>query len=121
SFFFLIYAVIVLLTRPSTGRVMDKKGENIIIYPSLVLFAIGMLLYSQAQVGYLILISALFVGLGYGNFNSIAQTIAIKLTAKERVGLATSTYFIFFDLGLGIGPYIFGYFISIIGYRGVFF
>lgn len=121
SLFFLIYAVVVIITRPITGKIMDAKGSNVIIYPSLILFAIGMLFYSQAQYGFMIIIAALFVGLGYGNFNSIAQTIAIKVTPHHRLSLATSTYFIFFDLGLGIGPYIFGYLIPFVGYRGVFF
>ena len=35
---------------------------------------------------------------------SCTQAIAIKLTPPERMGLATSTFFIFLDAGLGLGP-----------------
>ncbi|PIC64919.1 MFS transporter [Sporosarcina sp. P13] len=120
SIFFVIYATVILLSRPFTGRIMDQKGANIIIYPCLTLYAIGMLLFSQAQHGYTILLAAVLIGLGYGNFHSIAQAIAIKKVPVHRLGLATSTYFIFFDLGLGIGPYLIGSLVTITGYRGVY-
>jgi MFS family permease len=120
SSFFLIYALVILLSRPFTGRIMDSKGANIIIYPCLVLYGIGMLLYSQANYSFMVLLAGALVGIGYGNFNSIAQTIAIESTVKHRLGLATSTYFIFFDIGLGIGPYVIGYFVPIAGYRGIY-
>jgi len=120
SFFFFVYAVAVLLSRPFTGRIMDIKGPNIIVYPSLVLFAIGMVLFSQATNGFILLLAGVLIGLGYGNFNSIAQTIAIQVTPAHRLGLATSTYFVFFDFGLGIGPYILGLLVPYSGYRNIF-
>jgi len=47
SFFFVVYAIILLLSRPFTGKWFDLYGANIIIYPSILLFAIGMLLLSK--------------------------------------------------------------------------
>ncbi|MER2108861.1 MAG: MFS transporter [Solibacillus sp.] len=108
SYFFLAYAVIVVLSRPYTGKLMDMRGPNLIVYPCLAIFAIGMVLFSQATAGWMLLLAAACFGLGYGNFNSIAQTIAVKSTEPHRFGLATSTYFILYDLGLGIGPFILG-------------
>ena len=120
SYFFLVYAIVIILSRPFTGKLMDTKGPNIVVYPSLVLFAIGMLAFSQATSGWMLLLAAAFIGFGYGNFNSIAQTIAVKVTAPHRFGLATATYFILFDLGLGIGPYILGFIVPATGYRAIF-
>lgn len=57
SFFFFVYAVAVLLSRPFTGRIMDIRGPNIIVYPSLVLFATGMVLFSQATNGFILLLA----------------------------------------------------------------
>jgi|SRR5699024_2023744 len=121
SFFFLVYAIAILASRPFTGRIMDLRGENIIVYPSLILFAIGMILFAAAYNSFMLLLAAALIGLGYGNFNSIAQTIAINVTPVERLGLATSTYFVFFDFGLGVGPYILGLLVPYTGYRMVFF
>jgi predicted MFS family arabinose efflux permease len=49
SSFFIIYAVFVLVSRPFTGRWSDKFGTKVIIYPCLIIFAVGMLLLSQTR------------------------------------------------------------------------
>lgn len=120
SFYFLVYAVMVIISRPFSGRLMDIRGANIVAYPALVLFAIGMLLLSQAHLGLTLLLAGVFISLGYGNFFSIAQTISIKYSQPHRLGLATSTFFIFLDLGLGLGPYFLGLFVPLIGYRNLY-
>lgn len=120
SYFFLVYAIVIIISRPFTGKLMDTKGANIIVYPCIVLFAIGMLLFSQASAGWMLLLAAAFIGFGYGNFNSVAQTIAVKVTEPHRFGLATATYFILFDIGLGVGPYILGFIVPNTGYRTIF-
>ena len=120
SYFFLVYAVVIILSRPFTGKLMDARGGNIVAYPCFILFAIGMALFSQATAGWMLLLAAALIGLGYGNFNSVAQAIAVKVTEPHRFGLATSTYFIMFDLGLGVGPYSLGFIVPHTGYRTVF-
>lgn len=120
SYFFLAYAGVVVISRPFTGKLMDVRGPNIIVYPCLVVFAIGMLLFSQASAGWMLLFAAVLIGFGYGNFNSIAQTIAVKVTEPYRFGLATSTYFILYDLGLGVGPFILGMIEPYTTYRTIF-
>lgn len=120
SYFFLIYAIVVILSRPFTGKLLDTKGANIVTYPCIVLFAIGMLLFSQATAGWMLLLAAALIGFGYGNFNSIAQSVAVKVTPPHRFGLATSTYFILYDIGLGIGPFLLGFMVPYNGYRPIF-
>ncbi|MEH7276328.1 MFS transporter [Neobacillus vireti] len=120
GFFFLVYSIMLLLSRPFSGRLMDAKGANIVIYPSLIVFAIGMVLFSQSYMGVILLVSAALIGLGYGNFVSVAQTIAIQVSPTHRFGLATSTFYILYDLGLGAGPYLLGFLVPITGYRGLF-
>ncbi|KMY48616.1 MFS transporter [Peribacillus loiseleuriae] len=120
SFFFVVYAVAILVSRPFTGRWFDTKGENFVMYPAFLFFTIGLIILSQAHVGYALLIAGVFVGLGYGTFMSSAQAISIKVSPKHRMGLATSTYFIFTDLGVGIGPFILGFMIPVIGFRGLY-
>lgn len=120
SFYFLVYAITVLISRPLSGRLFDVKGANFVVYPCLVLFAVGMLLFSQANHGIVILLAGGVIGLGYGNFISTAQAISIKDVPPHRLGLATSTYFIFVDLGFGIGPYLLGSLIPFTGYRGLY-
>ena len=40
--------------------------------------------------------------------------------AKNKMGLATSTYYIFLDIGGGAGPYIFGFAGESLGYRAMY-
>ena len=120
SFFFLVYAVTVLVSRPFAGRLLDVKGANIVVYPCLFIFAIGMLLFSQSHHGITLLSAGAIIGLGYGNFLSCAQAISISVAPPHRLGLATATYFIFLDVGFGIGPYLFGFLVPFTGYRGLY-
>ena len=121
SFFFLIYAIVVIVSRPFSGRLLDARGANFVIYPSLFFFAIGMLVLSQASYGITLLLSGAIIGLGYGNFLSCGQAISVKSTSPNRFGLATATYYMFLDVGFGIGPYLFGSLVPITGYRGLYF
>ncbi|MCM3782109.1 MFS transporter [Neobacillus mesonae] len=120
SFFFMVYTVFVLISRPLTGRLMDKKGANIIIYPALILFGAGMLLLSSVTTGGMLLLVAALVALGFGNITSISQAISINMAEPHRVGLATATFLIFSDLGNGFGPAIIGLIIPITGYSGLY-
>ncbi|NMC55865.1 MAG: MFS transporter [Eubacteriaceae bacterium] len=120
SIYFIFHAAGAIFTRPFIGRLMDRKGANIVSYPVLIIFAIGMFIVSRAEVPFVLLIGAAFIGLGFGNMNSIGQTIAIQNLPSNRIGMATSTFYIFLDLGLGIGPYILGLLIPVIGFRGIY-
>lgn len=120
SFFFVVYAVAVLISRPFTGRLMDSKGANFVMYPAFVFFAAGMLLLSSANTGLTLLIAGALIGLGFGNMQSSTQAVAVKLTSPHRLGLATSTFFIALDAGLGFGPYLLGFIVPITGYRTLY-
>lgn len=120
SIFFLIYAVFLLASRPITGRRFDLKGENSVVYPCLFLFLVGLLLLSQAHTGFILLLSGVLIGIGYGTTMSCVQTIMVKKAPRHRVGLANSTFFVFFDLGMGVGPFALGAMLPSLGYQGMY-
>jgi MFS family permease len=120
SFFFLVYSIAVLLSRPITGRLMDLKGANFIMYPGFVLLAAGLFLLSSASISITLLLAGVLIGLGFGNMQSSTQAVAVKVTPPHRMGLATSTFFIFLDAGLGFGPYILGFIIPLTGFSSLY-
>ncbi len=120
SFFFLVYAVFILVSRPFTGRLLDQKGDNIVIYPAIILFAIGLVTLNQAHHGFTLLLAGALIGLGFGTLSSCCQAIALKESPQHRVALATSTYFVFMDSGVGIGPFLLGFIIPMVGFRGLY-
>lgn len=120
TFFFVVYAVIITITRPGLGVLFDRKGENFVLYPCYIALAIGLWLISVAHTSWVLLLAGVFVGLGYGTFMSNGQAVCVKLVPIRRVGVATSTYFITLDLGLGVGPYFLGLVRPSMGFSGVY-
>lgn len=120
SLFFDFYAIAILLSRPFSGRMMDLKGANSVMYPAFVLFGGGLIILSAATNSFIFLFAGVLIGLGYGNMQSTTQAIAVKMTPPHRMGLATSTYYIAMDAGLGFGPYLLGYVIPLTGYSSLY-
>lgn len=120
TLFFLVYAIAIILSRPFTGKLMDRHGENIVMYPALATLALAFLVLSLTQNSVHLLISAALFGLGFGNMQSIGQAIAIKCSATERMGFATSTYFIALDAGIGFGPFLLGALLVYINYEQMY-
>ncbi len=119
--YFIIYSVVVLFSRPFIGRLFDRRGENFVIYPSIVSFALSLLLLTFAQSGTMLLASAVFVSFGYGTFFACGNAVALKVSPRDRIHLATSTYFAMADLGMGIAPFLLGFLVPAVGFRGLYF
>ena len=120
SFFFLIYAASIFISRPFTGVLSDRKNENFVTYPCLILLIVGFILLSQVSGPFIFIISAIFIGLGFGNLQSSIQSTIVKNAALDRVGVSTSTYFILFDLAFGVGPVLLGVIAPMIGFKALF-
>ena len=120
AFFFVVYALIITLTRPFAGQIFDAKGENAVMYPSFIFLAIGLLTLSFTTTSFMLLLSGALIGLGYGTFMSNGQAVCLKLVESSKVSIALSTYFIGLDLGLGFGPYALGTVHSFLSYSGIY-
>lgn len=120
SSFFLLYAVASLLTRPITGKFYDAHGPIVLIFSTLVLMIMGLLLLAAHGGSWAVLLAGAIMGLGFGNFQSLSQVSGISLVPRERFAQATSTIFIFFDLGVGMAPYLSGFLVEPVGYAGIF-
>lgn len=120
AFFFVVYALIITLTRPFAGQIFDAKGENAVMYPSFIFLAIGLLTLSYTTTSFMLLLSGALIGLGYGTFMSNGQAVCLKLVDPSKVSIALSTYFIGLDLGLGFGPYALGTVHSFLSYSGIY-
>ncbi|WP_391118552.1 MFS transporter [Psychrobacillus sp. L3] len=120
SSFFAVFAAVMLLTRPFTGRIFDEKGPQYIIIPGLFSFIVGLVLLAFMNSPSLFLLAGAFIGLGYGAVVPSFQTLAIQSTKNERSGYATATFFTLFDTGLAIGSYVLGLIASRLGYQNLY-
>ncbi|MCO8093136.1 MULTISPECIES: MFS transporter [Acinetobacter] len=117
SVFFIVFAASMLLVRPWVGKIYDRKGPSAVIYPSFIFFAIGLVIVSLISNQWILWLSAVFIGIGYGSLFPCLQTLAIQSVDKQRMGHAISTFFTLFDLGLAIGSVAMGILIAYWGFE----
>ena len=120
AYFFMLYAAGIITTRPIVGRSFDRRGENPIMYTGLAVYAVGTLLTGLSNNGAMLLIAAFLSGAGMGGLQSATLSIGVKYSSPERLGMVNSTYYIFLDIGITIGPIVGGFLVPLIGYSGIY-
>lgn len=120
SYFFLVFAIVMVVFRPYLGRAFDEKGAKIVLVPSLIIFAIGLATLGVTNGSIMLLVSAGLIGLGYGTLLPGFQTLAIQRTTADRSGHAISTFFIFYDLGIALGAVVWGAIIGGFGFETMY-
>lgn len=121
SLYFIVYAVVGLVTRPWLGRVVDRKGENRVLYATIPVIAFAFVILALSQNDAILLLSALFMGIGVGGTQSVLMGVVTKLAPAGQQGLAQSTFINGMDIGLGIGPVLLGVVVGQCGYVSTFF
>lgn len=121
GFFFIVYAATIVVTRPFLGRLQDRRGDNAVLIPALILFAIAMVLLALTASGWMLLLVGVLMGCSFGAILTAAQTAAVRSAPLSRVGLTTSTFFLCMDIGATIGPIALGALAPALGYRGMYF
>jgi predicted MFS family arabinose efflux permease len=120
STFFILYAGLMFVFRPFTGVWADRYGANKIVYPCILLFAIGMAMLSLPQTAIIMILAGAVIGIGYGSVTPILQTQVISSVEKHRVGIANSLFFNSMDLGMAVGAFVLGMAANSFGYSSVF-
>lgn len=120
SLFFAVYAGTVLVSRVFTGRLMDRRGANVVMLPAFVLFAAGLAAIAAAEHLWMLMAAAVLVGLGYGQLLSAGQVICVTRVPRDKAGMGASTYFLGIDIGMGLGPLLAGAFVQWWGATGMF-
>lgn len=108
SYFFLVFAVVMIVFRPYLGRTFDERGARIVLVPSLIVFALGLMLLSNMNTTITFLIAAAIIGLGYGSILPGFQTLAVQHSGPKRTSQAMSTFFTLYDLGIALGAFTWG-------------
>ena len=57
---------------------------------------------------WMLLLAAIFTAVGYGLMSSVTQAQAVVIAGRERSGIANSTYYAGIDLGMSVGPVVYG-------------
>jgi MFS family permease len=120
QYFFLVYSLAIIVSRPLVGRLADRGGCNCVMYPSFVLFAAGFVILSKTDTPFLMFAAAILLGIGFGTFAAISQVIAIQKTKQDRIGIALSTLLAISELGTGMGPFLLGGLLAHISFQTLY-
>lgn len=121
NLFFVVYAIVLLISRPFTGRWFDRYGANVIVIPCIVSFAFGLFILSMANTSFIYLLSAVFIGLGWGTLFPSFQTMAIQIVPPARRAASLSTFLSIFDIGIGLGSFLTGAVVVFTGFESLYF
>ncbi len=120
TWFFICFAFTSLLCRPVAGWLLDHKGGSIVIYPAFVLTFLSMMTIGLAKTDVMLLTGGLLLGAGYGTLTAACHALSIHCAPLSQIGVATSTYFVLLDLGIGVGPYLLGNLVTTYGFYAVY-
>ncbi|MHB1127669.1 MAG: MFS transporter [Bacillota bacterium] len=118
--YFMVYAIVLMLTRPLAGIIADRKGHSWVILPGYIFVLAGVVLLAFSSGPMLFLLSAAVYAVGFGATQPTLQALAVTRSAPERRGAANATFFSAFDLGIGIGSLTLGIIAQKIGFTGMY-
>jgi len=118
--FFLFLAAGIILSRVTSGRIVDRGYLHPVIATALLIISIGFISFSVFHNVIMYSFSAFLIGLGYGTLFPALQTIYINMAPASKRGTANSTYLTGFDVGIGIGILLGGWISEKSGYEEMF-
>ena len=120
SWFFIIYSIVLIVSRPIAGKIQDKHGDMIICVTGIIAQTVGLFLIAVVPSTLTVIVCAVCAALGFGTLNSACTTIVTRNASEARRPYAVSTFFIFCDATMGFGPALLGSF-AVAGYAPVYF
>lgn len=119
SWFFIVYSIVLVLSRPVAGKIQDRNGDLIICVIGIVAQSVGLFLIAVWPSPLTVMICAVCAALGFGTLNSACTTIVTRNAPEHRRSYAVSTFYIFCDGTMGFGPALLGLF-AVNGYAPVY-
>lgn len=120
EWYFLIYAMFLMVSRTFAGQLYDRKGHQAVFIPGAVLILAAMVLLAWLPNSLILFVAAAIYGLGFGSIQPALQAWAVEKAKPNRKGMANATFFSFFDLGVGVGAIVFGQIGHIWGYASIY-
>jgi MFS family permease len=116
GYYFTMYAITLLITRPLFGRLSDKYGFRRVVIPAMFLFAVSYYVISISKSLPVFLLAAFISAFGYGASQPLINSLCMKTVLPEHRGAASVTSYIGTDLGSIVGPVIAGVIAGRFGY-----
>jgi MFS family permease len=108
SLYYTTFALAVLVTRPTVARFADRAGHRRVLYPCLVLIAIGLGILASWDTRRGMIASGLVFGVGFGAAYPVYVAHVLRHVRAERRGAAFGAVLAAFDTGIGTGSIVTG-------------
>lgn len=108
SWFFIVYAVFLIILRPIAGKIQDRYGDAVLVYPGIILQTASLALFAAFPNPFTLFFLAFGVAAGYGIMGSVILAIATRNATADRRTHVVSTYWICCDVGISFGPVLLG-------------
>ena len=115
--FFTVQALALMASRTFTGRLSDRRGRVFVIVPGLISIAIGLLVLPFAHSLLHLMLSAAFIGFGFGSAQPATMALTVDLVSRDERGMAVATYYLGFDSGISTGSFAIGALASSLGFN----
>lgn len=120
SLFYTVGSIATILTKPFTGRWLDRKGTAWTIYPAFIISIAFALCFGRSYSLIPVLIASVLKAIGQGSGSSAIQVDSVRKLGLDRSGVASGSCYIGMDLGNVLGPAIGAFVISSKGYGALF-
>lgn len=120
SLFLIAMAISMLSGRLLVGRRVDRIGHRRVLFPSLLMSALGLVLTALSTGPLMLATAGLVFGLGYGLMWPSFASFIIGQSGPARRGAAYGAMIAAFDTGIGTGSTVLGMAIQRYGYRPAF-
>jgi len=107
--FYYLQAVTTVVARLTCGKLSDKYNPLVSLLPGIGLLAVGYyMLMEAAAVPAFFYIAGALIGAGTGIATPALNAEAVRHVPQSRRGVASGTFFIAMDVGIGIGGVLWG-------------
>ena len=109
-----------IVTRPVTGKLYDRKGIKFLLYPCVALASLSMLLLGKAVSAWAVMLAGALKALGQGSGVPSIQAHCLKQLGRDKAGIVSSTCYMGNDIGNALGPAVGGMLVTHMGYENMF-
>lgn len=118
--YFIVYALAMILSRPLVGKVVDRYGLRVVVFPTLACLGLSLVMTAFAGHIWVYCLAGALFGAGFAAGQTAFQTMAVTLAPRGRIGAANGTFFVGFDGGMAIGSVLAGLAADAWGYAGMY-
>lgn len=120
ALFFTVFSLCMVVFRPFSGKIFDRKGVYYVLIPSILFTAVAMIMIGVGRTLFIMLAASVFNAIGQGAGVPSLQADVIKKLDKSKAGVATSTIQIGQNIGNAAAPMAGSFMIRSFGYQTMF-